>query len=187
MDDTTGGGQRGGRPSYWVDDATLALVKQSNDARMAWGEWLASFRWQVYGILTFTSRPSFAGAQRAVNRWLGELQQSFPRLTAYVSYDEGKGTGRLNVHVFLGGLFLHKPPPPSFHRALTITSAIAMARRAWTSGLVKKCERYDASRGAPTYLAQYCNSTDLPGEFFGRPIKKKKHRRPRHHHHTQPQ
>ena len=90
MDDVTSVEQRAARPSYWVDDFALALVKQARGARMAWGDSLASYRWQIYVILTFTSHPSFAGAQRAVARWFEELQQSYPRLTAYVSYDRGK-------------------------------------------------------------------------------------------------
>ena len=115
--------------------------------------------------------------------WLKELRKSYPRNNGFVSYDRGKGTGRLNVHVFLSGLFLHKPPKSVQLRALTITRAIEVARRSWTSGLVRKIEPYDARRGAPTYLAQYCNSTDLVGEFLGRPIKKRKRRR---HHYIKP-
>ena len=187
-------GDRGGDLLlHWVDSFSVALLKQRSDARGAWGELLASYRWQVYAILTFAparsscnnSRPSFAGAQRAVARWFEELQHSYPRITAFTSYDHGKANGRLNVHVLLGGLFLHKPPPPGLHHTLHITRAIGLARRAWTSGLVKKCEPFDPQRGAPSYVAQYCNDTDLIPEFFGEPIKKK-HRR-RRHHHAQPQ
>lgn len=172
---------------HWVDSFSVALLKQQQDARGAWGESLASYRWQVYVVLTFaparssSSRPSFAGAKRAVVRWLKELQQSFPRITAFVSYDHGKANGRLNVHVFLSGLFVHKPPPPGLHRTLYITRAIELARRTWTSGLVKKCEPFDPHRGAPSYVAQYCNDTDLIPEFFGLLIKKKHHRRHQPH------
>lgn len=179
------GTDRALRPSVWVDNYTLALIRQKDDARVALGEWLAAFKWQLYCVLTFASRTSPAGAERAVERWFEELRRTYPRLTAYASYDRGKVEGRLNVHIFLGGLFVHKPPPPGLHRALHITRAIALARRTWTSGQVRKCESYDASRGAPTYIAQYSNSTDLIGKFFGRLIKKKHHRR-RHHHHAQP-
>jgi hypothetical protein len=168
------------RRSYWLDDVTLALVRQQQRARAEWGEWLAGFRWSLYCVLTFAYRPSPEGAERAVQRWLVLLQQSYPRLNAYVSYDLGKATSRPNVHVLLGGLFASRRDVPKGHqRTLALERAITLAKRKWTRGRVRKIEPYDARRGAGNYLAQYCSDTDLVGDIFGRLIRKKKQRRRR--------
>ena len=166
------------RPTYWVDEFTLALARQQQQGSAACGPWLAGFRWQIYVVLTFAYWPSPEGAQRAVQHWIAALQESYPRLYAYPAYDRGKATSRLNVHVLLGGLFVsRKAIPKGYQRMLALERAITLAKRKWSQGRVKKIEPYDARRGASNYLAQYCNDTELPGEFFGRPIRKKKQRR----------
>ena len=166
------------RPNLWVDDFTLALIKQKDMALKAWGPHLAGFRWQMYVVLTSASRrPTFVRFQWEIQQLLLELQKEYPRLAVYISYDRGKVAGRLNVHLFVGGLFVGKPPKRALHRNLTVTRAIVMVKRLWRHGQVRKIEPYDTRGFAPDYLARQCNNTELVGEFFERLIKKKKQRK----------
>jgi hypothetical protein len=164
-----------------VDDETYSLARLQRHAFAAWGSYIAGFRWYIYGVLTFAYRPSPDGAQRAVHEWFEWLERDYPRLFAYVSYDLGEATLRLNVHVLVGGLFVSsKAVPRGFKRALALSRAIEQARRRWKRGQIKKMEPYDTRGGAPDYLAQYCNDAHLISEFLGgRPIRKKKQRRRR--------
>lgn len=170
------------RPSYWVDSAALSLLKQKRGAQVAWGEWLAGFRWQIYVVLTSASpHPTFERFQWEVHHWLEELRRSgCPRLNAFISCDRGKGGDRrLNAHVLIGGVFQGKPPPPGLHRTLAITLALKMAKRLWTHGQVRKCEPYNTRGAVPDYLARHCNDGELVGEVWGQPIRKSKQRQRR--------
>ena len=170
-------GHIGGRVVHWVDDVTLASSLDRSEAVREAGELLASFRWQLYVVLTYAYPSSSEGAQKAIERWFERLREQYPRCYIHYMPDRGKATGRWNVHVVLGGLFLKKPLPKGYHRALAIQRAIATAKRFWKHGKVKKIEPYDARRGAPHYMAQYWNDDELPGQFLGQPIRKKKRRR----------
>ena len=169
----------------FVDSGILALVKQEQSAYAGLGEWLATYRHQCYIVLTFGKWPSSDRAQWYVKEWFTELTKHYPRLNAYVSYDRGHATNKLNVHLLVGGLYQGKPPRSARLRALHTTRFLAMARRLWQRkrGKVQTAEPYDARRGAVHYLAQYHADPDPnlpPAQFFGRMIKKRKRR----HHKT---
>ena len=162
----------------WTDSWALALIKQEQRAYAWLGEWLATYHWQAYVVLTFAYRPSPESAEKAVGEWFRELTAHYPRLNAYYSYDRGPGTDRLNVHLLIGGLHLKKPPRDPDLRAVTTTRFLAMGRRLWhRRGIMQTGEPYDARCGAVSYLAQYHADPNVPpAQFFGRLIKKKKRR-----------
>jgi hypothetical protein len=140
-------------------------------AREAAGEYVAGFRWQAYAVLTFSARPSAEGVQKAVARWFHALRGIYPRVFLHYNADRGAATDHWNVHVLLGGIFPQQPPREPY-RALAIRRAIGDAAHAWQHGRVEKAEPYDPRRGAPRYLAQYWNDTEIPATTLGPPLRK---------------
>lgn len=166
-------------PWRWTDKLAADLHKLERGALLAWGDWLASRRWQLYVILTFAYGVLLIEAKEEVDEYLERLKARYPRLTAFVSWDKGRGGRRVHAHLFISGLFPKRLPKNAL-RSLTIKRAIKVAKQSWTCGLVKHIGPYDPSKGAPDYLAQYQThyaDTGLGGEFWGRPIKKKKRRK----------
>ena len=165
----------------WVDQWTLDRIKQEKAAYAGIAEWLATYKHECYIVLTFGRWLSSDRAQWYVKEWFAELTEHYPRLNAYVSYDRGAGTNRLNVHLLIGGLWLHKRPRDQRLRALKVTHFLATAKHAWQRGQMVKGEPYYANRGAISYMAQYHADANLPpAEIFGRMLKKRKRR----HHKT---
>lgn len=158
-------------------------AEEGPGAQVVWqatGRWIAGYRWQLYGILTFAHPPRPETVQKAVTIWLTELQASYPRLFAYWSADRGPVSDRWNIHVLLGGLFTDRPPPEP-HYGMALQVARETASQLWHRGQVVKVERYAPLGGMISYMTQPHTWADpeVPGTLFGNPIRKSHGRRDR--------
>jgi len=151
-------------------------VEKAQWTKAVWravGPWVASFRWQLYGILTFAHPPRPETVQKQVTQWLTNMQTHYPRLFAYWSADQGPVSDRWNVHVLLGGLFTTRPPPEP-HYGMALQVAQQTASHLWRRGQVVKVERYASWGGMISYMTQPHTWADpeVPGTLFGTPIRK---------------
>jgi hypothetical protein len=164
-------------------------VEEAQWTKAVWhavGPWLAGYRWQLYGIVTFAHPPRPETVQKAVTAWLTNMQTHYPKLFAYWSADRGPVSDRWNVHVLLGGLFTTRPPAEP-HYGLTLQLAQETAIHLWHRGQVVKFERYGSrkthrtGRAPPTrregrisYMTQpqVWGDGEVPGTVFGTPIRK---------------
>ena len=141
------------------------------------GRWLSGYRWQLYLVLTFARPPRPETVQKAAEGWYASVRAEYPRAYAYISADRGAELQRWNLHVLLGGLFEHAPPPEPF-RTLGLERARAQAARWWRQwGAVRKAEPFEPRRGAASYVAADWMEPEVPGMLLGTPIRKAHQRR----------
>lgn len=114
----------------------------------AWGDWLATFRWDWWATLTFAKPRGPAAATRAFLAWIGAVRRGHdgrdvasPSAGFFLGHEVGQ-LGRLHLHCLVGGL------DPTARRD--------EAWRWWFSRLGRaEVLPYDPARGAGWYVAKY--------------------------------
>lgn len=135
--------------------------------REAFGDFVESYRWQVYATLTFKKPAGFEWARRC-SKWLvGRLGR---KVYAFVALEKGVAGQRTHIHILLGwrsGKFTD-------HQLLLFRRWV---QRNWDHGDQVKVDAYKPHGGAVQYSVK--DSALLPeqGEFIGKPKKVRRRKR----------